>query len=128
MYKYIKKYLGLAHSFMIQVANGHGKGANPDHRINVQGCISQAENCCIFQDKSLTKKIRTIRRQLMKSQFQTTKQLIDKIQAIFYYSDKIINKTVQQKYIDIVNNIEQSDDISDIEKIIRPNCGCGGKK
>lgn len=128
MYKYIKKYLGLAHSFMIQVANGHGKGANPDHRINVQGCISQAENCCIFQDKSLTKKIRTIRRQLMKKQFQVSKQEVDKIQAMFFYIDKIKDKEVDPKYIQIVDNIEQSDDISDIEKIIRPNCGCGGNK
>ena len=128
MYKYIKKYLGLTHSFMIQVANGHGKGANPDHRINVQGCLSQAENCCVFQDKSLTKKIRTIRRQLMKKQFQVSKQEIDKIQAMFFYIDKIRDKEVDSKYIQIVGNIEQSDDISDIEKIIRPNCGCSGSK
>ena len=64
----------------------------------------------------------------MKKQFQVSKQEVDKIQAMFFYIDKIKDKKVDPKYIQIVDNIEQSDDISDIEKIIRPNCGCGGNK
>ena len=56
MYNYIKQYLSLTHSFMLQVINGHGKGANPDHRINVEGSLTEAEICCNYKDKSLAKK------------------------------------------------------------------------
>ena len=127
MYKYTKQYIGLTHSFMLQVVNGHGKGAHPDHRINVQGCLSQAQTCCNFYDKALTRKIRTIRRQLMKKQFEISKQDIDKIQAIYFYIDKIKGYNIDNKYIDIINNIQQSSDVSDIEIIQRPNCGCSKK-
>lgn len=116
----IKKYLSLTYSFMLQVKNGHGKNANPDHRIDVEGYLSEAQIAIAFRYDNIAKKVRTIRRDLMNKDFEIDLIDLEKIQALYYY----FHDNPQQKYITIINNIPQADNISDIYKITRPDCGC----
>ena len=122
----LRKHLALFNSYAKEVLNGHGQGANPDHRIDLQGQINNAQYHASMIDEDLCRKIRCVRRSLIKKKFKVNEQDMKVIEAFYYYLDKFDNQEVEEKYVDIVNSIEIAPKLSDITNINNV-CGCQSK-
>ena len=124
----LRKHLALFKSYGNEVLNGHGEdSSNPDHRIDLEGEITNAEYHASKIDEEICLKIRHFRRCLIQKKFNINKNDLDIVEAIYYYLDSLEGLQVNEKYINIFSNIEMAPKSSDITKIDNI-CGCQSNK
>lgn len=124
----LRKHLAVMKSFMREVIDGHGEGANPDHRINIEGEIVNAEYHASLIDNVFMRKLRTYRRKLMTKRFKVDISDLDIIDAFYYYTDKFDGYDVDNKYVKIIDDIKLADEVSNISaSTLKNGCGCNKK-
>lgn len=126
--KCLQKHLALCRSFAREVLDGHGEGAYPDHRIDIEGELANAESHASVIDSEFTTKIRHLRRKLQKVRFMPDEETMDILNTLYLYSDSFSSLDVPDDIRDKYNALESTDIVSNIlSSIAKQGCGCQNK-
>ena len=125
----LKKHLSLCKSFMRQVLDGHGQGGIPDHRIDIQGQIANAEYHSQLIDQVYLLKVRYFRRKLQQNRFVPVEQDLKTIDTLYYYTDKLQGYQIDESIINDYNLLNKTQEKSQVtsSKIVQ-GCGCNKNK
>lgn len=126
--KCLQKHLALCRSYAKEVIDGHGDGAYPDHRIDIEGEIINAEMHASLIDEEFTTKIRYLRRTLQEKKFMPDAETLDTLNTLYWYADTFSSIEVSLEIKDKYNSLKAADTISNIMSSLAKNgCGCQGK-
>jgi len=127
--KCLRKHLALAKSFMREVLDGHGEGANPDHRPDIEGEITNAEEHASMIDPEFTLKLRFFRRTLQQRKFMPCAEDMETIDMFYYITDKYDGAEVNEKYLSLYSAFKKADTVSNVfASSTSGGCGCSDKK
>src|SRR5574344_848863 len=82
----LQKHLSDAVSLAHEIINGHSAGGNPDHRVDFSGELIEAEKHASLLDKTLSLKIRHLRRSLQSQRWKPTSDDIDHLRVFWNVS------------------------------------------
>ena len=114
---------------MRQVLDGHGQGGIPDHRIDIQGQLANAEYHSQLIDNNFLLKVRYFRRKLQQNRFVPLEQDLKIVDTLYYYSDAFQGLEVDESIVNDYNQLNKTQQKSQItsSKIIQ-GCGCNKNK
>lgn len=121
----LRKHLSLMKSFMKESMDGHGEGGTPDHRIDVEGQINNAQQHAAMIDVDFTLKLRFFRRSLMDRKFKNiTFEDMQKVDVFYYYTDVFDGEEISEQIKNKYDSFEKAPVFSNIGTV---TCGCKKK-
>lgn len=123
----LRKHLAACKSFMKEVLDGHGEGGVPDHRIDIEGELVNAEYHAELIDDTFMRKLRRWRRDLQERRFKPNEEDFRKVDVFYYVTDKFEGYDVDELIWGLYVDFEQSEIISDVTSSL-PKKGCGCKQ
>lgn len=123
----LRKHLAACKSFMREVLDGHGEGGVPDHRIDIEGELVNAEYHAELIDDTFMRKLRRWRRDLQNQRYKPTEEDMSKVDVFYYVTDKFEGYEVDALIYGLYENFEQAEPSSDITStVLKKGCGCKG--
>jgi len=83
----LQKHLALCKSFCREAMDGHGEGGVPDHRIDIEGELSNAEMHASVIDAVFTLKVRRLRRDMQARKFSPEEGDLAALDTLYLYAD-----------------------------------------
>lgn len=123
----LRKHLATCKSFMREVLDGHGEGGVPDHRIDIEGELVNAEYHATLINDTFMRKLRRWRRDLQSRKYKPTEEDLTKADIFYYVTDKFDGNEVDELIYGLYEKFEQSEIVSDITSAL-PKKGCGCKQ
>lgn len=123
----LRKHLSACKSFMREVLDGHGKGGVPDHRIDIEGELVNAEYHAELIDETFMRKLRMWRRELQNRRFTPKEEDLGTIDVFYYVTDSFDGYEVDELIFGLYSNLEESEITSNITSNL-PTKGCGCNK
>jgi hypothetical protein len=112
---------------MREVLDGHGEGGVPDHRIDIEGELVNAEYHAELIDETFMRKLRMWRRELQNRRFTPKEEDLGTIDVFYYVTDSFDGYEVDELIFGLYSNLEESETTSNITSNL-PTKGCGCNK